>query len=211
MAAISPPTNARRANGASFGTTRNATTSRNGNAAERARRLALPFALPLPRYFELIERHGNLKPLVDIKISAPYLVRTRLVYNQITHEKVIDVRQTVQQFKKYVHELYQIPLARVRIFHVDDVAFSMGIGGPDEMKYPQRFLHAYVIARRLSRSRWVARADRENSILHCAYREAFADRCSPFAVTRATRTEFRTRVVVLRGHSTTYEIIDRMR
>lgn len=107
----------------------------------------------MPRYFELIERHGNLKPLVDIKISAPYLVRTRLIYNQITHEKVVDVRQTVQQFKKYVHELYQIPLARVRIFHVDDVAFSMGIGGPEEMKYPQRFLHAYVTAQRLRQSR----------------------------------------------------------
>jgi hypothetical protein len=93
------------------------------------------------RYFELIERHGQLKPLVDIKIRAPYLITVRLVHNQSNHEKEIDVRQTVQQFKKYLHELFQIPLSRLRLFYVDDVAFNMGVCGPEELKYPQRLLH----------------------------------------------------------------------
>jgi hypothetical protein len=96
------------------------------------------------RYFELIEKHGNLKPLVDIKIRAPYLVNVRLIYNQITYEKEIDVRQTVQQFKKYLHDIFQIPLTRLRVFFVDDVAFNMGVGGPEELKYPQKLLHTYV-------------------------------------------------------------------
>ncbi|CAF0913981.1 unnamed protein product [Adineta steineri] len=97
------------------------------------------------RYFELIERHGNLKPLVDITIRAPYLTQVRLVYNQITHDKEIDVRQTVQQFKKYLQEIFHIPFNRLRVFYVDDVAFNMGVCGPEELKYPQRLLHTYNI------------------------------------------------------------------
>ncbi|CAF2779807.1 unnamed protein product [Rotaria sp. Silwood2] len=97
------------------------------------------------RYYELTEKHGNLKPLVDIKIRAPYLINVRLVYNQITHDKEIDVRQTVQQFKKYLHETFKIPLTRLRVFYVDDVAFNMGVCGPEELKYPQRLLHTYNI------------------------------------------------------------------
>lgn len=93
------------------------------------------------RYFELIERHGNLKPLVDIKIRAPHLVQVHLVYNQITHEKEIDVRQTVQQFKKNLGEIFHLPFQRLRIFHLDTVAYNMGIGGAEELKYPQRVLH----------------------------------------------------------------------
>ncbi|CAF4246803.1 unnamed protein product [Rotaria sp. Silwood2] len=97
------------------------------------------------RYYELTEKHGNLKPLVDIKIRAPYLINVRLVYNQTTHDKEIDVRQTVQQFKKYLHETFKIPLTRLRVFYVDDVAFNMGVCGPEELKYPQRLLHTYNI------------------------------------------------------------------
>jgi uncharacterized pyridoxamine 5'-phosphate oxidase family protein len=96
------------------------------------------------RYYQLTEKHGNLKPLVDIKIRAPYLIHVRLIYNQIIYDKEIDVRQTVQQFKKYLHEIFQIPLTRLRVFYVDDVAFNMGICGPEELKYPQRLLHTYV-------------------------------------------------------------------
>jgi len=96
------------------------------------------------RYFELIEKHGNLEPLVDIKIRAPYLIQVHLVHNQITYEKEIDVRQTVQQFKKYLHDIFNIPLNRIRVFHVDDVAFNMGLCGPEELKYPHRVLHTYV-------------------------------------------------------------------
>lgn len=92
------------------------------------------------RYFHLTEKHGNLKPLVDIKIRAPYLTQVRLIHNQITYDKEIDVRQTVQQFKKYLHEMFHIPLTRLRVFYVDDVAFNMGVGGPEELKYPQRLL-----------------------------------------------------------------------
>lgn len=98
-------------------------------------------SLFIDRYFELIEKHGNLKPLVDIKIRAPYLVQVHLVYNQITEEKEIDVRQTVQQFRKQLADIFQLPVRRLRLFHLDSVAFNMGIGGADELKYPQRILH----------------------------------------------------------------------
>ncbi|CAF3588630.1 unnamed protein product [Rotaria socialis] len=97
------------------------------------------------RYFDLIEKHGNLKPLVDIQIRAPYLMQVRLIYNQTTYDKEIDVRQTVQQFKKYLQETFQLPMNRLRVFHVDDVAFNMGLAGPEELKYPQRVLHTYNI------------------------------------------------------------------
>lgn len=97
------------------------------------------------RYFELTSKHGHLQPLVDIKIRPAYLIQVRLIYNQTTIEKELDVRQTVQQFKKYLHESFQIPLVRIRVFYVDDFAFSMGVGGPEELKYPQRLLHTYNI------------------------------------------------------------------
>ena len=97
------------------------------------------------RYFELTSKHGHLKPLVDIKIRPAYLIQVQFIYNQTPIEKELDVRQTVQQFKKYLHEFYQIPLARLRVFYVDDVAFNMGVCGPEELKYPQRLLHTYNI------------------------------------------------------------------
>ncbi|UJR31930.1 hypothetical protein I4U23_019403 [Adineta vaga] len=96
------------------------------------------------RYFELIEKHGNLKPLADITIRASYLIQVHLIYNHKTYDKEIDVRQTVQQFKKYLQEIFHIPWNRLRIFYVDDVAFNMGVCGPEELKYPQRLLHTYV-------------------------------------------------------------------
>ena len=40
--------------------------------------------------------------------------------------------------------MFHIPLHRLRVFHIDDVAFNMGICGPEELKYPQRLLHTYV-------------------------------------------------------------------
>ncbi|CAF1684576.1 unnamed protein product [Adineta ricciae] len=98
-----------------------------------------------PRYFDLIEKHGNLKPLADISIRAPYLIQVHLVYNQVTYDKEIDVRQTVQQFKKYLQNIFHIPSNRLRVFYVDDVAFNMGFCGPEELKYPQRLLHTYNI------------------------------------------------------------------
>lgn len=104
------------------------------------------------RYYDLIEKHGNLKPLVDIEIRAPYLTQVRLVYNEINYDKEIDVRQTVQQFKKYLHEIFHLPLNRLRVFHVDDMAFQMGLCGPEELKYPQRFLHTYARIIRFSQT-----------------------------------------------------------
>jgi hypothetical protein len=68
----------------------------------------------------------------------------RLIYNQVIYDKEIDVRQTVQQFKKFLHEIFHIPLSRLRVFYIDDVAFNMGVCGPEELKYPQRLLHTYV-------------------------------------------------------------------
>lgn len=93
---------------------------------------------------DLIEKHGNLKPLADISIRASYLIQVHLVYNQVTYDKEIDVRQTVQQFKKYLQDIFHIPSNRLRVFYVDDVAFNMGFCGPEELKYPQRLLHTYV-------------------------------------------------------------------
>ena len=89
----------------------------------------------------MIEKHGPLKPLADIQIQASYLIQVQLIYNQTSYEKEIDVRQTVQQFKKYLQDLFGISAARLRVFYVDDMAFTMGLGGTEELKYPQRLLH----------------------------------------------------------------------
>ena len=92
----------------------------------------------------MIEQHGHLKPLADIRIRAPHSIQVRLVHDQVIYEKEIDVRQTVQQFKKYLQELFHLPIGRLRVFYVDDMAFTMGFGGQEELKYPQRLLHTYV-------------------------------------------------------------------
>lgn len=143
MAAISAVTNERRANDGSFATIRNARRNLNGKCLidRDTNDAPHPFSLSWTSYFELIEKHGPLKPLVDIQIRAPYFIHVRLVQNQLVYDREIDVRQTVQQFKKYLHELFHIPLARLRVFFVDELAFSMGLGGPEELKYPRRLLH----------------------------------------------------------------------
>ncbi|CAF1072943.1 unnamed protein product [Didymodactylos carnosus] len=97
------------------------------------------------RYYDLINKHGPLKPLVDIKILTPHLTTVHLVYNQYSIEKEIDLRQTVQQFKKLLETEFHVPVARMRLFYIDEVAFSMGACGPEELKYPQRLLHTYNV------------------------------------------------------------------
>ncbi|CAF4481982.1 unnamed protein product, partial [Didymodactylos carnosus] len=97
------------------------------------------------RYYDLINKHGQLKPLVDIKIRAPYATTVTLVYNQYSIEKEIDLRQTVQQLKKLLETEFHVPASRMRLFYVDELAFNMGVGGPEELKYPQRLLHTYNV------------------------------------------------------------------
>ena len=98
-------------------------------------------------YYELIEQHGQLNPLADIRIETVYLIQVQLIFNQIHHEKFIDVRQTVEQFKIYLQELFQIPLNRLRVFYIDEITLTTGLGRAEELKYPQRFLHTYVDSR----------------------------------------------------------------
>lgn len=92
-------------------------------------------------YFELIEKHGQLNPLVDILIDSAYLINVLLIFNQMQHQKMIDVRQTVRQFKTYLEQLFEVPLHRLRVFYIDDLTLTTGLGRPEELKYPQRFLH----------------------------------------------------------------------
>jgi hypothetical protein len=139
MEATSHVMNVKQVNDDLFVIILNVTTNHNGKLNRRIH--FLDVQVYSYRYFELIEKHGQLKPLVDIKIRAPYLINVRLVHNQSTLDKEIDVRQTVQQFKKYLQEHFHIPMNRLRIFYVDDVAFNMGVCGPEELKYPQRLLH----------------------------------------------------------------------
>jgi hypothetical protein len=92
-------------------------------------------------YFDLIDKHGALKPLTNIRLKTSSMIRVRLIHQDIIHDKDIDVRQTVEQFKKYICQLFHLSSSRLRVFHVDDLAVTMGHGGPEELKYPQRLLH----------------------------------------------------------------------
>ena len=58
-------------------------------------------------------------------------------------EEVINLYQTVAQFKSLLHEWFQVPPQNMRLYYCDQVMVKLS--GPEEMKWPNKCLYTYNV------------------------------------------------------------------
>jgi len=115
----------------------------------------------MTRYYELVSVHGELQPLIDIKLKPKTKVKLRFVLDELVSEKDISVYKTVRELKvyievsvlishKFLNNIYQqialepifgIQPCRMKLFY-QDMAVIEGYGW-EEMRFPGKQLYSY--------------------------------------------------------------------
>lgn len=95
------------------------------------------------RYIDLVAVHGKLDPLVNIDLSPERRVKVTISCGNSAEVRSIDVYQTVQELKQRLEAFSKIPVAKMRLFYVDQD--MRNITGPEEMKFPNKQLYSYNI------------------------------------------------------------------
>jgi len=96
------------------------------------------------RYHELTAIHGHLDPLVNVDMEPATHVKVKISYkDESTREEVINLYQTVAQFKSLLHQWFQVPPQNMRLYYCDQVMVKLA--GPEEMKWPNKALYTYNV------------------------------------------------------------------
>ena len=98
------------------------------------------------RYHELVAIHGNLDPLVNVDMEPATHVKVKIVHHNkddSTREEVINLYQTVAQFKTQLHQWFNVPTQNQKLFYCDQVMVKLS--GPEEMKWPNKALYTYNV------------------------------------------------------------------
>ncbi|XP_067012028.1 tubulin-specific chaperone cofactor E-like protein [Anabrus simplex] len=93
------------------------------------------------RYNDLVAIHGKLDPLVQIDLSPEKRVKVKLTCGETSEVRSIVVYQTVQELKQKLEAFANIPVAKMRLFYVDQD--MKAIMGPEEMRFPNKQLYSY--------------------------------------------------------------------
>lgn len=97
----------------------------------------------MSRYLDLVAVHGKLDPLVNIDLSPERRVKVTVTCGNSAEVRSIDVYQTVQELKQRLEAFSKIPVAKMKLFYVDQD--MRNITGPEEMKFPNKQLYSYNI------------------------------------------------------------------
>lgn len=97
------------------------------------------------RYNALVQVHGKLDRLVSIDLTPESKVQVTIVCGDNCEQHVLDVYQTVSEFKQKFEKFSGIPAHRMRVFYVDQQVCS--VIGPEEMKFPNKRLYSYNIVK----------------------------------------------------------------
>lgn len=97
------------------------------------------------RYNELVQVHGKLDPLVNIDLTPESKVSVIIICGDKYEQHVLDVYQTVSEFKQKFEHFSGIPAHRMRVFYVDQQVSS--VIGPEEMRFPNKRLYSYNIVK----------------------------------------------------------------
>jgi len=96
------------------------------------------------RYHELVAIHGHLDPLVNVDMEPATQVKVKIIFKEENvSEEVINLYQTVAQFKSLLHEWFQVPPQNMRLYYCDQVMVKLS--GPEEMKWPNKCLYTYNV------------------------------------------------------------------
>jgi len=96
------------------------------------------------RYHELVEIHGRLDPLVNVDFEPNYHVKVKVCHKEDSmREEVINLKQTVAQFKGLLHQWFSVPTQNMKLYYCDQVMVQQT--GPEEMKWPNKALYTYNV------------------------------------------------------------------
>lgn len=96
------------------------------------------------RYQELVEIHGHLDPLVNVNMEPATHAKVKIAYKEDNvREEVINLYQTVAQFKSLLHQWFSVPTQNMRLYYCDQVMVKHS--GPEEMKWPNKALYTYNV------------------------------------------------------------------
>ncbi|CAH1160152.1 unnamed protein product [Phaedon cochleariae] len=95
------------------------------------------------RYFDLIQIHGKLDPLVNIDLRPEKRVKIKFTLGETSEIKLIDVHRTVFELKSKLEGFAGFHASKMRLFYVDQDLRDMQ--GPEEMRFPNKRLYSYNI------------------------------------------------------------------
>ncbi|XP_060531301.1 tubulin-specific chaperone cofactor E-like protein [Cylas formicarius] len=95
------------------------------------------------RYFELVQIHGKLDPLVNVDLRPEKRVKVTFTCGTNSEVRSVDVYRTVSDLKSKLESFAGFSAAKMRLFYVDQE--FRDIQGPEEMKYPHKQLYSYNI------------------------------------------------------------------
>nr|CAI5820020.1 unnamed protein product [Callosobruchus analis] len=95
------------------------------------------------RFFELVQIHGKLDPLVNVDLRPEKRVKITFTCGSNSEVRLVDVYRTVSDLKQKLERFAGFPANKMRLFYADqDLRDTQG---PEEMKFPHKKLYRYNI------------------------------------------------------------------
>lgn len=95
------------------------------------------------RYFELVQKHGKLDPLVNVDLRPEKRVRITFTCGSNSEVRSVDIYRTVSDLKTRLEGFAGFPASKMRLFYVDQDLRD--IQGPESMRFPSKQLFSYNI------------------------------------------------------------------
>uniref|UniRef100_A0A0K2UDV7 Uncharacterized protein n=1 Tax=Lepeophtheirus salmonis TaxID=72036 RepID=A0A0K2UDV7_LEPSM len=95
------------------------------------------------RWQELVNVHGNLQPLVNVDLAPKTSLSLKIVFGEQERLDVINLYQTVGQFKHLCSGYFNIKVDDFRVFYINQETFEHC--GAEEMRLMQKELYTYNI------------------------------------------------------------------
>ncbi|KAG5892455.1 hypothetical protein JTB14_009863 [Gonioctena quinquepunctata] len=95
------------------------------------------------RYFELIQIHGKLDPLVNVDLRPEKRVKITFTCGENSEVRSVDVHRTVNDLKSKLEGFAGFTASKMRLYYVDQDFRDMQ--GPEEMRFPNKRLYSYNI------------------------------------------------------------------
>lgn len=97
----------------------------------------------MSRYFELVQKHGKLDPLVNVDLRPEKRVRITFTCGSNSEVRSVDIYRTVSDLKTRLEGFAGFPASKMRLFYVDQDLRD--IQGPESMRFPSKQLFSYNI------------------------------------------------------------------
>ncbi|KAM7342194.1 tubulin folding cofactor E like protein mlt isoform 1-T3 [Cochliomyia hominivorax] len=94
------------------------------------------------RYNQLVAKHGQLDPLVNISLKPDKRVKIILTYQDKSENRLVDIYRTVADLKVKLEKIVGLPANKMRLYYLDQDYKEFG---PEEMRFPNKLLYSYNI------------------------------------------------------------------